>query len=436
MAASAVRRRYKRDCLGAGAATSGSLWIDFKMGGGHPPGRIIGIAGPERSGKSLLVTEAQAYQLEAYRTATYYDAEGANDPLFLKARGIDFDKYRGKRNKKGELNPNQFDLINFYQPTTGEQVMHHMHTIMTALPQNRASTLPPPVLFVLDSVLALISDALTGDIDNKARAMHASMYSQILPVINGGLAHSGCTFIYTNQLRTKPGVKFGSPEYEPGGDALKFFSSLRLRLSSAKPQLWDSDHPFLNNKVIRGVVPKAGGVWQEPHLDENGKETGELDRYVYTAVRTEKNKVYNPFKVCWMRIQFEENGGTGRGLDRVFDTFSFLADINLFRPAVKTAEDAKAGIKVDDLKGTFELLPNTFYDLKKHGLKDRFTYYDFKHWVKSTPDLFHVLRRDLIESGLAYQNLAENRVDTAPVEEGEAPSMSAPPPEALQQAQA
>ena len=95
----------RRSSFALTATSTGSLWLDAIMGGGVPPGRIVGVAGPEHSGKSLILTEIAANQLRAGRVASYMDAEGGNDPLFLKARGIDFDLYRGARNKNGDLKP-------------------------------------------------------------------------------------------------------------------------------------------------------------------------------------------------------------------------------------------------------------------------------------------------------------------------------------------
>lgn len=311
----------KRDSFAGTSCATGCLSIDRAIGGGIPCGRIIGIPGPESHGKSLLVTQVAIEQLRAKRVVILLDAEGGSDPIFLKARGIEFEKYRGERKKDGTLKPGQFDYIHFYQPETGDQFMHYLHGVMSNLPDNRNAD-APPIIFILDSVVALISDAVSGDIDANRMAMHAKMYAEILPVINSQLVRTGCSFIYTNQIRQRPGVSFGSPEYEPCGDALKFFSSIRMRLSRSKPKIFrDAEHPFVAG-FIPDAEPKADGVWQESNLDVPDG----LDRYIYTAVTTIKNKVFNPKQVTWMRIQFERNGETGRGLDPVFDLFTIWAE--------------------------------------------------------------------------------------------------------------
>ncbi len=397
----------RRESFAAYAIHTGSLWLDLILGGGIPPSRIVGISGPEHTGKSLLVTEIIANQLRAGRHAFYKDAEGGSDPLFLKSRGIDFDLYRGKRDKNGKLRPGEQDLIHYYQPTTGEEVLHFIHELASKLPENRTPTFPT-ALIALDSVVALITDAISEDLDSNRMAMHAKMYSEMLPIINGHMIRTGCSFIYTNQVRQKPmATKYENPNYEPAGVALKFFASIRMTLSASRPKLSDKDHPFANtdNSFIPKATPKAGGVWEEPHYDADGKEVG-IDRYTYTAIRTVKNKVYNPFKVCWIRTQFEENGSTGRGLDKVFDAFSFLQQIGLLKPASLTPEEKAAKVKVETIKGKYEVadVPGCPADLVALGLPRRFNYLEFKRWVDGTDGIISILRNKLLVTGWAFAN--------------------------------
>ena len=563
----------KRESFARTSVSTGSLCIDRILGGGIPPGRIIGIAGPERAGKSLITTQIMANQLSNGRFGVYFDAEGATDPLFLKARGIDFDKYRGRRTKGGNLGKDEADQIYFYQPTTGEEVLKYIHSLSGALPENRNPD-APPTIYALDSVVALISDALEEDLDSNKMAMHARMYAQMLPIINGNLVRSGCSFIYTNQIRQKtmsngygciqgdspvqfvdgrvhsmqevvegkiegevwtfidgeivpskitnwfnngpsesedwmvittegPGsgngtysvaatkkhkfltsngdwveaqelkvgdelitkyeevvaseklpaefhgkdkefdlapstkmrplpvkvtkVKEGlshqsttkydievenghnylvghkrgglivhnSPDYEPCGDALKFFSSIRLKLSQSKPKLGDADHPFLQ-KEFSGALPKQGGVWEEPHYDASLKQIG-MDRYIYTAVRTEKNKVYNPYKTTWMRIQFEQDGSTGQGLDPVFDTFTFLSELGFIRPAIP-----RDGEKVGEVRYLYETVSSEHFNPAIFGIAERFSYPQYKAWVQMNPGFSQVLRERYILTGIAF----------------------------------
>ena len=755
----------RRESFAKTAISTGSLCLDWKMGGGIPPARIVGISGPERAGKTLLVTQILFNQVSSGGFAKLYDAEGSTDPLFLKARNIDFDKFRGKRKKDGSLKDGEVDRIDFYQPTTVEQLCEYIHTLSSIIPENRNAD-RPVCIHALDSVVALITDALEEEIDSNKMAYHARMYSQYLPIINGDIVKSGCTFLYTNQLRQKPGVKYGclqgdsqirlvdgrnftireiienkiegevwsyvdnklqpakiinwfdngesdpsdwvtiytegpgskngffsitvtknhqilkssgewveskdlkvgdelvskyektieenslaeqfllgtligdscipnrsrnrnkdililmnneqpeylnwkveklkdvldfkhytitshvrnttyeqyvsrpdiclgvlakdiikrdpssvldkltwlsiavwfmddgngdfnyghfrgaivfkrlrnnpevleliknwfvdrdiegkiakdkceinfgkdaflklsdkiaeyipesmqyklpeshrgrykdfvltkgtnhaplpvkitkikeglghkynrkfdleiegshnylaghkrgglivhnSPIYEPAGDALKFFSSIRLMLSTTKPKLDGDEHPFLTKEMIPGVEVREGGVWEEPHFNTKGEITG-LDKYMYTGIKTVKNKVYTPYQSCWMRIHFEENGSTGSGLDPVFDVFTFFHETGYIKPLVVTQDNGKE----KKVKGSYMAHPcKQFNPVKEFGMPQTFNYYDFKKWVNSRPDLVMCLRERLLVSGLIYEKEEEEPI--------------------------
>ena len=407
----------KRDSFAGAATSTGSLCIDFILGGGIPPSRIVGIIGPEHVGKSLLVTDIINSQLKANHAAVFYDAEGSTDPLFLQARGIDLNAHRGRRNKNGELLPKQRDRIFMYQPTTGDEMMNHMHQMMAALPNNSNPSYPT-IMFLLDSVIALISDAVATDVDSNKIAMHAQMYAQLIPIINAFLVRSGCSLVYTNQLRQKVMNQFGSDQSEPAGNTLKFFAAIRMMLSREQPKLWDAKHPFTGDGKSNWTksTPKAGGVWEEPHWDKNGKELG-LDRYIYTAVKTIKNKVYTPFQTTWMRVQFDENGSTGRGLDPVFDVFHFLSTISLLKKCVKVKGD---GLEAKDLTGRFEFVTTDQFDPKALGMPERFDYREFKWWVTHNLDIRVKLREKLLLSGVAYERAENIKPDPSALEMGEA----------------
>ena len=387
----------KRDSFAKTSTSTGCLCLDWKIGGGIPPSRIVGISGPERSGKTLLVTQILFNQVSNKRFGKLYDAEGSTDPLFLKARGIDFDKFRGKRKKDGSLKDGEVDYIDFYQPSTVEQLTEYIHILSNILPENRNPE-SPVCIHVLDSVVALITDALEEDIDANKMAYHARMYSQYLPMINSYLVKSGCSLIYTNQLRQKPGVKYGSPIYEPAGDALKFFSSIRMMLNPFKPKLGSEDHPFLSKEMIPGVEVKEGGIWEEPHYTEKGEIVG-LDKYMYTGIKTVKNKVYTPYQACWMRINFEENGTTGIGLDPVFDVFTFLYETGYIVPLMIVQKNGKE----KESKDSYRAKPcSQFNPIKEFGMPETFNYYQLKKWVMSKPDIVMCLRERLLVSGLVY----------------------------------
>ncbi len=382
--------------------STGLLLLDYLMGGGIPSGKIIGISSDEHMGKSALAAEMTWEQLQGGGYTSYMDGEGTQDPVFLQKRGIDFQRYRGKRNKNDDLLPGQRDKVWFYQPHTGGQFKTYIHTVATALPEVRELQ-KPPVLFLLDSALSIVSDALAEDIDGNNVAMHAIMYSQILPHINAALLRSGSSLIFTNQLREDVGAGFkgmGDNKYEPGGKALQFYSSCRIRLEKAKAKgnlAGDKEHPF-HDDFIPDLKPKAGGVWEEGHFEKGDG----LDRSIIVRFKTIKNKFYTPFKVGYYRIFFEENGETGSGFCPVFDVFTTL----LFMELVKKGKNKQTYVlNLDaETQEIATLLPTEFdyYTLKKHiRAMDR-------------RELRQNLRRILLESGWAYQGQA---ITTSPEEE-------------------
>lgn len=370
--------------------STGLLLLDYLIGGGIPSGKIIGISSDEHLGKSALAAEMTWEQLLDGGFSVYFDGEGTQDPVFLQKRGIDFQQYRGKRNKAGALNPNQRDKVWFYQPHTGDQLKKYIHTISMALPEMR-DLQKPPMLYLLDSALSVVSDAIAENIDGNNTAMHAKMYSELLPVVNSMLLRTGSSLIFTNQLREDVGAGFkgmGDTNYEPGGKALQFYSSCRIRLQKSKPK--DSrgeDHPFIND-FIPDLKPKAGGVWEEGHSYAGDKN---IDRSIMVSFKTIKNKFYTPFKVGWYRIFFEENGETGSGFCPVFDVFTTLLYLDLVKKG-KNKQTFVLDIN-DDVRGIEKLLPKEF------------DYYTLKNHIRAQDrrQLRQELRKILLESGWAYE---------------------------------
>lgn len=345
--------------------STGLLYLDYLMGGGIPSGKIVGISSEEHLGKSALAAEMSNEQLLDGGAAVYFDGEGTQDPLFLQKRGIDFQKFRGKRNKAGQLNPGQRDYVWFYQPHTGQQFQKYIHTFCSALPECR-DLRKPPLLYLLDSAMSVVSDAMAEDIESNKTAMHAKMYSEILPVINYSLLKTGASMVFTNQLRADVGKGFsgmGDATYEPGGKALQFYSSCRIRLTKSKPKTGSGDdHPFLDG-FVPDLKPKAGGVWEEMH---DGSDKNVIDKSIFVSFKTIKNKFYTPFKVGYYRIFFEENGETGSGFCPVFDTFSTLHELGLIVKG-KNKQTYRLNLN-DDVRKIGDLLPAEFdyYTLKKH----------------------------------------------------------------------
>ncbi|MEH2179687.1 recombinase RecA [Nostoc sp.] len=182
--------------------SSGALTLDLALGGGLPKGRVIEIYGPESSGKTTVALHALAEVQKNGGIAAFVDAEHALDPTYAAALGVDIDNL----------------LIS--QPDTGESALE----IVDQLVRSAAVD-----IVIIDSVAALVPRAeIEGDMGDAHVGLQARLMSQALRKITGNIGKSGCTVIFINQLRQKIGVTYGSPETTTGGNALKFYASVRL----------------------------------------------------------------------------------------------------------------------------------------------------------------------------------------------------------------
>jgi len=181
---------------------SGALSLDLALGGGYPKGRIIEIYGPESSGKTTLTLHAIAEIQKQGGTAAFIDAEHALDPSYAKKLGVDTDNL----------------LVS--QPDNGEQALEIAETLV------RSNAVD---LIVVDSVAALVPQAeIEGDMGDSHMGLQARLMSQALRKLTGIINKSKATVIFINQIRMKIGVMFGNPETTTGGNALKFYASVRL----------------------------------------------------------------------------------------------------------------------------------------------------------------------------------------------------------------
>jgi recombination protein RecA len=201
---------------------SGSISLDLALGGGIPRGRIIEIYGPESSGKTTLSLHAVAEVQKAGGTAAYVDAEHALDPAYAKRLGVDTDKL----------------LIS--QPDSGEQALEVVETLV------RSNAVD---IIVVDSVAALVPQAeIEGDMGDAHMGLQARLMSQALRKLTGVINRSKTTVIFVNQLRMKIGVMFGNPETTTGGNALKFYASIRMDIRRIS-QIKQGDTVIGNHKV-------------------------------------------------------------------------------------------------------------------------------------------------------------------------------------------
>jgi len=213
------------------AISSGSLGLDIALGvGGYPRGRVIEIYGPESSGKTTLTLHAIAEAQKAGGIAAFIDAEHAFDRFYAQNLGIDVD-----------------NLI-ISQPDHGEQALEITDNLISSGAID---------IIVIDSVAALTPKSeIEGEMGDSKMGLHARLMSQALRKLTGTIHKTNCTVIFINQLREKIGVMFGNPETTTGGNALKFYSSVRLDIRR-RTQIKDGDKVIGNSTKVKVVKNKV-----------------------------------------------------------------------------------------------------------------------------------------------------------------------------------
>lgn len=321
---SIMRLGEQQNIVEVSAVSTGSLGLDVALGvGGLPKGRIIEIYGPESSGKTTLALHVAAEAQKAGGTCAFVDAEHALDPIYARKLGVNTD-----------------NLI-ISQPDSGEQALEIADTLV------RSGAVD---VLVVDSVAALVPRAeLEGEMGDSHMGLQARLMSQALRKLTGSVSKTNCMVIFINQIRQKIGVMFGNPETTTGGNALKFYASIRLdirRIGSLK----DKDEVIGNQTRVKVVKNKLAPPFKVIEFDimygEGISKTGELIDLGVKAEFVEKSGAWYSYK--GQRI------GQGRENARLF-----LKENPLLAKELEEAIRANSGQLHHNLEGTetFELTP-------------------------------------------------------------------------------
>lgn len=283
------------------AISSGSLGLDIALGvGGYPRGRVIEIYGPESSGKTTLTLHAIAEAQKAGGIAAFIDAEHAFDRFYAEKLGVDID-----------------NLI-ISQPDNGEQALEIADNLI------RSGAID---IVVVDSVAALTPKSeIEGEMGDSKMGLHARLMSQALRKLTASISKTNCTVIFINQLREKIGVMFGNPETTTGGNALKFYASVRLDIRRST-QIKDSSGEVLGNK---------------------------------TRVKVVKNKVAPPFKTAEFDIMY------GEGVSKVGEVLDVAVEYEIVKKSGSwfSYDDTKLGQGRDAVKAIIKDNPELMEELE------------------------------------------------------------------------
>lgn len=312
------------------AVHTGVLMYDFVVGGGVAPGRFSILPGREGSGKSTIIDNLAAVCSLQGVPIYWFDAEAALDPNYVGrifARyGLKFQDMLGVRDPKtgNWLLPPR---IRYSQDSIGEHVFKTIHSICKMLPIVRQRPQDgvwfkflevkgrpgrwvederegkPQFLFLIDSWPALLTEAMDENHDRSPMAEQARMFASYIRLIKAPISQRNCLMMSVNQIRQKPGVTQGNPDYEPGGTALHYFTDVRTQ-------------------VMR-VSPGTLGVGKGQYSEEPGLAGG-VDKYVYARLKNTKNKSFTPFRESTIRIRFEHDGQPGDGICQTWDVMQYL----------------------------------------------------------------------------------------------------------------
>ncbi|MEH6496681.1 MAG: recombinase RecA [Pseudomonas marincola] len=314
-----VMKLGQQDTMDIEAISTGSLGLDIALGiGGLPKGRIVEIYGPESSGKTTLALHVVAEAQKAGGICAFVDAEHALDPVYAGKLGVDIDEL----------------LIS--QPDTGEQSLEIADTLV------RSGAID---VLVIDSVAALVPQAeLEGEMGDTHVGLQARLMSQALRKLTGSISKSKCMVIFINQIRMKIGVMFGSPETTSGGNALKFYASVRIDIRRIG-QVKNKDEIIGNQTRVKVVKNKVAPPFKVVEFDivygEGISKMGEILDLGVKAEIVEKSGSWYSY----------DSQRIGQGREQAK---KYLLENTAMTDEIETKIRANAGILEDKLQGTPE----------------------------------------------------------------------------------
>lgn len=351
------------------AVSTGLLVYDLCVGGGFAPGRFCGQQGPEAGGKSTACASSIAQAQQRSINSFFFDHEGSADAGYWGRIGVnlygDFRSEEAQEQAGTEAGFKAGPNLRYYAPQTAEMSLKFMSRLLSKMPDKRifedqwyylfpnmkqteakAQGIPfdlavtrklgggvwvpaedgrAQAVFYIDSIASMRPEALVGEKkkgeykdESGAQALLARVLAANLPGVTSAMVEKRVTIVATNQIREKPGVSFGNPEYAPGGNAVKHAHDNRVMLRKrAVPAGWSG----------------KSGVCTEKSWDGKGE-----DKYTFAKLVSEKCKDFMPHKAGWIRWWFDASGRPGPGIDPVFDTFQYLK---------MTGQVAKSGTKFE-----------------------------------------------------------------------------------------
>lgn len=349
-----------RDTLIQNAVSTGVLSLDLLMGGGYAPGRFSYWYGATGTCKSTILFQSLRETLQSNIQAMIFDHEGSIAPDYLEKLGVMLDEVCGYRNKKGDWEKTR--QLYYASPQTAEDTFQFMYQMLNALPRKikladdsgenhyflihpeyginvswssimkgmkekvkdrpavvEVEDFCPQFVFMIDSLRAMISNAQDMQQDNKDKekkdiiADLARVLSKSFRLIKGMLHTKHCIMIATNHITVNPMAGFGNPEVEPGGNAVQFYPDFKGRLHINRAE----------SKIL-----------EEAHISGDG-----VDRYLLGTAKVMKNKAGPSFRRMDYRLWLDERGDPGRGIDPVWDMYTFLESTGMLVQGARSSED-------------------------------------------------------------------------------------------------